>query len=81
MYFFAMNAFTNPGFTRQIVVYVPDDKLRSETIKFLESSDLGLTPIDVSSLKYINNCAFYNQANLGISRKKLQPLLNSFYDK
>jgi len=77
---FAMNAFTNPEFTRQIVVYIPDDKLRKDTLKFLESSDLGLKEIDVSSLKYVNNCAFYNQANLGISRKKLQPILKDFFE-
>ena len=77
---FAMNAFTNPDFTRQIVVYIPDDNLREKTIGFLEASDLGLSPIDVSSLKYVNNCAFYNQANLGISRKKLQPLLVDFFN-
>ncbi len=75
-----MNAFTNPEFTRQIVVYIPDDKLREDTLKFLESSDLGLKKIDTSSLKYVNNCAFYNQANLGISRKKLQPILKDFFE-
>lgn len=77
---FAMNAFTNPDFSRQIVVYIPDDTLRKKTLKFLESSELGLKEIDTSSLKDANNCAFYNQTNLGISRKKFQPMLNEFFN-
>lgn len=78
---FAMNAFTNPEFTRQIVAYIPEEKLREKAMDFLEASDLGLTVIDTSSLKNMNGCAFYEQSNLGISRKKLQPLLNEYFDK
>ena len=74
----AMNAFTSPGFTRQLVVYVPDDSLRTDTVAFLEGSDLGLEKIDLDSLG--KGCSFYNQKNLGISRKKLQPLLKEFFE-
>ena len=73
----AMNAFTSPGFTRQLVVYVPDDSLRADTVNFLEGSDLGLEKLDVNSSA--NSCTFYNQKNLGISRKKLQPLLKDHF--
>jgi len=76
---FAMNAFTNPEFTRQIAVYIPDENLRGKTISFLESSELGLDKIDTSNLKNASDCSFYNQANLGISRKKLQPILKDFF--
>lgn len=78
---FAMNAFTNPEFTRQMVVYIPDENLRINTISFLEASDLGLGKIDGSSLKNSDVCAFYNQANLGISRKKLQPIIKEYFEK
>ncbi|MCK5675184.1 MAG: DHH family phosphoesterase, partial [Spirochaetales bacterium] len=74
----AMNAFTAPQFTRQLVVYVPDSDLRSKTVSFLEGSDLGLKKLDINSS--LDSCAFYNQKNLGISRKKLQPLLKEFFE-
>lgn len=74
----AMNAFTSPGFTRQLVVYVPDDSLRADTVAFLEGSDLGLEKLDVNSSA--NSCIFYNQKNLGISRKKLQPVLKEHFE-
>ena len=77
----SMNAFTQPGFTRNLVVYVPDEKLRSDLVGFLEASDLGLEKIDVSGVKDGALLDAYNQKNLGISRKKLQPLLKDFYEK
>ena len=74
----AMNAFTSPEFTRQLVIYVPDDSLRADTIAFLEDSDLGLEKLDVNSSA--KSCSFYNQKNLGISRKKLQPILKDHFE-
>jgi len=74
----AMNAFTNPGFNRQIVVYIPDAALRNKTVEFLESSDLGLEKLDIEVADKSGG-DFYNQKNLGISRKKLQPILNDFF--
>ena len=74
----AMNAFTSPEFTRQLVVFVPDDSLRADTIAFLEGSDLGLEKLDVNSSA--EGCTFYNQKNLGISRKKLQPILKNHFE-
>lgn len=74
----SMNAFTAPGFTRQLVIYVPDSVLRAKTVSFLEGSDLGLEKLDIDSSS--ENCTFYNQKNLGISRKKLQPLLKEFFE-
>ena len=74
----SMNAFTNPGFTRQLVIYVPDSGLRDKTVSFMEGSDLGLKKLDVNSSS--DSCIFYSQKNLGISRKKLQPLLKEFFE-
>ena len=74
----AMNAFTSPEFTRQLVVCIPDDSLRANTVAFLEGSDLGLEKLDVNSS--VNNCTFYYQKNLGISRKKLQPILKDHFE-
>ncbi|MBI9103508.1 MAG: DHH family phosphoesterase [Spirochaetales bacterium] len=75
---FAMNAFTAPEFTRQLVVYIKDEALRSRTIDFLETTEMGLEKLDIDNE---GSCLFYNQKNLGISRKKLQPLLKDFFEK
>jgi exopolyphosphatase len=75
-----MNAFTHSGFTRQIVVYIPEKKLRTDTLVFLESSELDLEKIKTPVLTGAGKCLFYNQANLVISRKKLQPILKDFFE-
>jgi exopolyphosphatase len=74
----SMNAFTSPGFTRQLVIYIPDSSLRDKTVAFMEGSDLGLERLEINSSG--DSCIFYNQKNLGISRKKLQPLLKEFFE-
>lgn len=74
-----MNAFTKPEFSRNLIVYVPDKQLRERLIGFLEKADLGLEKMDTGSIKKSNLLDVYNQKNLGISRKKLQPLLKEFF--
>ncbi len=75
----SMNAFTKPEFSRNLIVYVPDKQLRERLISFLEKADLGLEKMDTGSIKKSNLLDVYNQKNLGISRKKLQPLLKEFF--
>ncbi len=77
----AMNAFTQPEFTRNLVVYVPDQALRSRLIEFLEGAGLELEKIDGGDISKKEALDIYNQKNLGISRKKLQPLLKEFFSK
>ncbi len=72
-----MNAYTDPDFVRNLGVFIPDEDLRGKAIKFLESSDLGLEIMDSGFGD--GEIAFYHQGNLGISRKKLQPILNDFF--
>lgn len=74
----AMNAYTDPEFTRELVVYCPDPSIRNKVVPFLESADLGLSPIASGTVDEAT--ALYSQANKGISRKKLQPLLSDFLD-
>ena len=74
----SMNSFRSSEFTRQLVVYVPDESLRTKIVAFLEGSDLGLEKLDINSLSEC--CIFYSQKNLDISRKKLQPLLKEFFE-
>ncbi len=75
----AMNAFTDPDFTRNLGVFITDSNLRAKTIRFLESSDLGLEILDSGFSGDNSEIVFYHQGNLGISRKKLQPILKDFF--
>jgi len=74
-----MNAYTDPDFVRNLGVYIPDSVLREKTIGFLESSDLGLEILDSRFKEDSGDIVYYLQGNLGISRKKLQPLLKDFF--
>ncbi|TVQ35407.1 MAG: hypothetical protein EA384_16270 [Spirochaetaceae bacterium] len=73
----AMNAYTDPGFTRELVVYCPDESLRTRLLDCLNGSDLQLKPIDSSRAD--ESTALFAQGNLAYSRKKLQPLLSDFF--
>ena len=70
----AMGAYTDPDFRRNLVVYVPDAALRQTVLDFLEASDLALELMPTEHDEK-SGLLFYSQGNLGISRKKLQPLL------
>jgi exopolyphosphatase len=74
-----MNAYTDPEFVRNLGVYIPDSDLRGKTIGFLESSDLDLEILDSRFKADSGDIVYYLQGNLGISRKKLQPLLKDFF--
>lgn len=73
----AMNAYTEPKFTRELVVYCPEATLRGKLLGFLTGSELGLSPI--ASTKADSATALYAQANESYSRKKLQPLIDGFF--
>ncbi len=75
----SMNAFTKPEFTRNLVVYVPDAALRRSLVAFLEGAGLDLERIEGGDIKNKDALDIYKQKNLGISRKKLQPLLKEFF--
>ncbi len=73
----AMNAYTAPEFTRELGVYCPDGELRAKLLDYLEQCGLELTPITAEMLD--SSTALFAQGNLGISRKKLQPMLAGFF--
>lgn len=79
----SMIAYTDPDFKRQLVVYSPNPETFQATVKFLESADLKLSRVEPSNQKTLNpdHVAFYNQGHLGISRKKLQPILSEHWSK
>ncbi len=77
----SMNAYTNPGFNRDFAIYCKDDGLHDKLILFLQEKGLDLTPIRFKNQKFCldGKISFYRQGNLGISRKKLSPLLDEYF--
>lgn len=73
----AMNAYTEPQFTRELVVYCPNVSLRGKLLAFLTGSDMGLEAMAGSTADGI--MALFGQANQSYSRKKLQPLVDGFF--
>jgi hypothetical protein len=76
-----MNAYTDPEFKRELVVFSADDQLKKKTVSFLLDSKIGLKKIDAGIVKGTEkNIAFFCQGDLSKSRKKLQPLLNEYFN-
>jgi exopolyphosphatase len=74
----AMNAYTDPEFRRELVVWASEPELRDRVLGFLAASDLGLSPIDAAPAAGEPGIAMFSQANAAYSRKKLQPLVQQF---
>ena len=74
----AMNAFTDPEFRRELVVWAADRQLRERVLAFLAASELGLQAIDHPGVPGSAEVVLFSQANAAYSRKKLQPLLQDF---
>ncbi len=77
----SMNAYTDPGFNRDLAVYCKDAGLHDKLIGFLQEKGLELTPVSLKDQKPCleGKISFYRQGNLGISRKKLSPMLDDFF--
>ena len=78
---FAMNAYTDPDFHRELVVYSPNSEVFNKTLDFLNETNLNLESINLPNQKTDadGQVTYFKQGHLGMSRKKLQPLLNEFY--
>ena len=74
----AMGAYTDPDFRRNLAVFVPATALRKTLLDFLEDSDLALELMPTDHPEE-SGLIFYSQGNLGVSRKKLQPLLTRLF--
>ena len=76
----SMNAYTDPDFQRDLVVYSPTEERHQQLVSFLNENELALQPItcpdQVPVAKGFHG--LYSQGNLAVSRKKLQPLLADF---
>lgn len=76
----AMNAYTDPEFKRELVVYCSDPTMFAQIDAFLKSFDLGLTAVEAPKGSLGDRYGWYAQANGSYSRKKLQPTLQQFLD-
>jgi exopolyphosphatase len=74
----AMIAYTEPRFTRELLVFSADADLRRRLVDFLMAKDLGLAALAVPGLAPSAELACFAQANESYSRKKLQPLLDGY---
>jgi exopolyphosphatase len=77
----AMLAYTEPKFTRELVVYSPDPALFAKIADFLAKSDLGLATLHAPAGSDPSRYGWYAQANESYSRKKLQPVIQQFLEK
>ncbi|MEN8188661.1 MAG: DHHA2 domain-containing protein [Thermodesulfobacteriota bacterium] len=77
----SMNAYTNPDFNRDLVIYCRTKEGHDNLLACLQNNSLDLTPIEYPGQQEKGGVfiSFHRQGNLGISRKKLQPLLAEFY--
>ena len=76
-----MNAYRNSEFNRDLVIFCESKNVHDQLFAYFQENKLDLTPITRPGPKQINNgfISFHKQGNLGMSRKKLQPLLTDFY--
>lgn len=77
----SMNAYTNPDFHRDLVVFCTSRNALHQLFNFLQENGLELTPLNCSEQQQPDSgfIGFYRQGNLAVSRKKIQPLLAELY--
>lgn len=77
----SMNAYEDPEFKRNLAVYCVDPLLHDRLVTFFQASNLGLTSLSLSGQQSCSQgkISFYNQSNTGISRKKISPLLDTYF--
>jgi len=72
-----MNAYTQPKFTRELVLFGTERGLVGRLASGLEQADLGLSPLAAPAGADPNTYKWYAQANESYSRKKLQPVIQT----
>lgn len=78
-----MIGYTTPEFKRDLLIYTTNQEIHVKLLQKLEKHDLQLTAISPPNLAIPTQgvISFYNQANLTISRKTLQPILQKSLEK
>ena len=78
----SMNAFTNPDFQRNLVISTKDEAELDKLVTHLQEKGLELEPVTIEGQKDTDAMCikFFVQGNLGISRKKMQPILAEYFE-
>ena len=77
----SMNAYTNPEFNRDLAVYCRDAAAHDKLVAFFQEKGLELESLSFEGQKPCleGKISFYTQVNLGISRKKLSPMMDEYF--
>ena len=76
----SMNAFTDPDFKRHLVIFSESKDEHDKLFTYLQSNGLDLKALEIAGQDQGDHgyIAFYQQGNLGISRKKMHPLMGEY---
>jgi exopolyphosphatase len=76
-----MNVSNNRDFQRELIIFCKKEGRQERLLSYLQENGLELTQLPCSDQKQIRNgvMRIYSQANVRISRKRLQPLLAAFF--
>ena len=77
---FIMIAYTEPEFTRELILFSDDSDLRKNIIKCMEDNDLQLKSMDNIKNSDPEKMDIFAQKNAAYSRKKLQPVIQEFLE-
>ena len=78
---FIMIAYTEPQFTRELMLYSEDKVLRADIIKCMNSNDLQLEVFSDLENHDSSKMDIFAQKNAVYSRKKLQPVIQAFLEE
>ena len=77
---FIMIAYTEPEFTRELILYSEDAGLRKSIVNCMNDNDLQLEQITGIVNPDSSKMDIFAQKNAAYSRKKLQPVIQDFLD-
>ncbi len=77
---FIMIAYTSPVFTRELILYSEESGLKDRIISYMQDKDLQLMEMTSASIPEDRRADFFSQGNAAYSRKKLQPVIQEFFE-
>ncbi len=77
---FIMIAYTEPEFTREMILFSDDVNSRKEIVKCMNDNDLQLESLPGIANPDSSKMDIFAQKNAAYSRKKLQPVIQDFLD-
>ncbi len=75
-----MCAYTDPDFTREMIIFSKDSSLRKQVLDCLNEAGTGLSPMPKEGFNDAEGTfELYSQADIGKSRKKISPILQGCF--